>query len=184
MTVPLERVYATIPYKLICAKHNGLIKVITGMSRYGRSYLLFTLFKQHLRSSGVAADHIIEIAFDSFESKKFRDLEVLYPHVKAQIADDQMYYILLCLSSECYGMDIMDKVPQMTDGRVKVGSGTLYNLLEQFLDADMIKETKAEGRRRCYILTDKGRELLDNEYKRLNSLVSDYQRLMGKEDTQ
>ena len=70
------------------------------------------------------------------------------------------------------------------DGRVKVGSGTLYNLLEQFLDADMIKETKAEGRRRCYILTDKGRELLDHEYKRLNRLVSDYQRLMGKEDTQ
>ena len=95
-----------------------------------------------------------------------------------------MYYILLCLSSECYGMDIMDKVPQMTDGRVKVGSGTLYNLLEQFLEAGMIKETKADGRRRCYILTDKGRELLESEYKRLNSLVSDYQRLMGKGDTQ
>ena len=106
------------------------------------------------------------------------------PRAKFQTLTEQMYYILLCLSSECYGMDIMDKVPQMTDGRVKVGSGTLYNLLEQFLDADMIKETKAEGRRRCYILTDKGRELLDNEYKRLNSLVSDYQRLMGKEDTQ
>ena len=106
------------------------------------------------------------------------------PRAKFQTLTEHMYYILLCLSSECYGMDIMDKVPQMTDGRVKVGSGTLYNLLEQFLDADMIKETKAEGRRRCYILTDKGRELLDNEYKRLNSLVSDYQRLMGKEDTQ
>ena len=106
------------------------------------------------------------------------------PRAKFQTLTEQMYYILLCLSSECYGMDIMDKVPLMTEGRVKVGSGTLYNLLEQFLDADMIKETKAEGRRRCYILTDKGRELLDNEYKRLNSLVSDYQRLMGKEDTQ
>ena len=106
------------------------------------------------------------------------------PRAKFQTLTEQMYYILLCLSSECYGMDIMDKVPQMTNGRVKVGSGTLYNLLEQFLDADMIKETKAEGRRRCYILTDKGRELLDNEYKRLNSLVSDYQRLMGKEDPQ
>ena len=106
------------------------------------------------------------------------------PRAKFQTLTEQMYYILLCLSSECYGMDIMDKVPQMTDGRVKVGSGTLYNLLEQFLDAEMIRETKAEGRRRCYILTGKGRELLDNEYKRLNSLVLDYQRLMGKEDTQ
>ena len=55
--------------KLITKKHNGLIKVITGMRRCGKSYLLFTLFKQHLRSSGVATDHIIEIAFDSFESK-------------------------------------------------------------------------------------------------------------------
>ena len=81
--------------KLMAKKHNGLIKVITGMRRCGKSYLLFTLFKQHLRSSGVAADHIIEIAFDSFESKKFRDPEVLYPHIKAQIVDDQMYYILL-----------------------------------------------------------------------------------------
>lgn len=106
------------------------------------------------------------------------------PRAKFQTLTEQMYYILLCLCTECYGMDIMDKVPQMTDGRVKVGSGTLYNLLEQFLDADMIKETKAKGRRRCYIITDKGRELLDNEYNRLNSLVSDYQRLMGKEDTQ
>ena len=105
------------------------------------------------------------------------------PRVKFQTLTEQMYYILWCLSSECYGMDIMDKVPQMTGGRVKVGSGTLYNLLEQFLDADMIKETKAEGRRRSYILTDKGRELLDNEYKRLICLVSDYESRMRKEET-
>ena len=95
-----------------------------------------------------------------------------------------MYYILLCLSSECYGMDIMDKVPQMTGGRVKVGSGTLYNLLEQFLEAEIIEETKAEGRRRCYILTDKGRELLDHECKRLENLVSDYHRYLVKEDAE
>ena len=99
------------------------------------------------------------------------------PRAKFQTLTEQMYYVLLCLSSECYGMDIMDKVPGMTDGRVKVGSGTLYNLLEQFLDADIIKETKAEGRRRCYILTDKGQELLDTEYKRLTCLVSDYEHL-------
>ena len=104
------------------------------------------------------------------------------PRAKFQTLTEQMYYILLCLSDECYGMDIMDRVPAMTNGRVKVGSGTLYNLLEQFLDAELIKETKAEGRRRCYILTEKGRSLLDNEYKRLNCLVSDYERLMRKED--
>lgn len=104
------------------------------------------------------------------------------PRAKFQTLTEQMYYILLCLSSECYGMDIMDKVPAMTGGRVHVGSGTLYNLLEQFLDAEMIRETKAEGRRRCYILTDKGRETLENEYKRLNTLVYDYQRFFEKED--
>ena len=105
------------------------------------------------------------------------------PRAKFQTLTEQMYYILLCLSTECYGMDIMDKVPAMTDGRVKVGSGTLYNLLEQFLDAEIIKETKAEGRRRSYILTDKGRTLLDNEYKRLICLVSDYESRMRKEET-
>ena len=106
------------------------------------------------------------------------------PRVKFQTLTEQMYYILLCLSSECYGMDIMDKVPQMTGGRVKVGSGTLYNLLEQFLEAEIIEETKAEGRRRSYILTKNGRERLDNECKRLESLVNDYRRYLVKEDAE
>ena len=81
--------------KLIAKKHNGLIKVITGMRRCGKSYLLFTLFKKHLLESGVAEDHIVEIPFDSFESKKYRDPEVLYPYVKEKLVDDQKYYILL-----------------------------------------------------------------------------------------
>ena len=106
------------------------------------------------------------------------------PRAKFQTLTEQMYYILLCLSTECCGIDIMDKVPDMTGGRVKVGSGTLYNLLEQFLDAEIIKETKAEGRRRSYILTDKGRALLEAEHKRLTLLVSDYERIMRKEDSQ
>ena len=104
------------------------------------------------------------------------------PRAKFQTLTEQMYYILLCLSSECCGIDIMDKVPAMTDGRVNVGSGTLYNLLEQFVDAGMIIETKAEGRRRSYILTDKGREALDNECRRLSCQVFDYYRILGKGD--
>jgi len=71
----------------------------------------------------------------------------------------------------------MDKVSQMTDGRVKVGSGTLYNLLEQFLDSDMIIQTKAEGRRRSYVLTKKGREVLANEYNRLCTQAEDYRKM-------
>ena len=85
------------------------------------------------------------------------------PRLKFQTLTEQMFYILLCLKEECCGIDVMDKVSQMTQGRVKVGSGTLYNLLEQFLDSDMIRETKAEGRRRSYVLTQKGREVLETE---------------------
>ncbi len=93
-----------------------------------------------------------------------------------------MFYILLCLKEECCGIDIMDKVSAMTDDRVKVGSGTLYNLLEQFLSADMIKETKAEGRRRSYVLTEKGREVLATEYKRLCQQAEDYRKLFPYEE--
>ena len=99
------------------------------------------------------------------------------PRAKFQTLTEQMFYILLCLKTECYGMDIMDKVPNMTNGRVNVGSGTLYNLLEQFLEAGMIRKTKEEGRRRSYILTDKGEEVLKNEYKRLQSQILDYERI-------
>ena len=67
---------------------------------------------------------------------------------------EQMFYVLLCLKNECYGQDILGSVPAMTGNRVSVGSGTLYNLLEQFLEEGMIVETKVEGRRRSYILTN------------------------------
>lgn len=67
--------------KLINKKHNGLIKVITGIRRCGKSYLLFNLFKEYLLSEGVDKNHIIEIAFDSFENKKFQDPYVLMPYL-------------------------------------------------------------------------------------------------------
>lgn len=103
------------------------------------------------------------------------------PRAKFQTLTEQMFYILLCLRRECCGMDIMDMVPAMTKSRVTVGSGTLYNLLEQFLDAGMIRETKVEGRRRSYILTPKGREILDTEYRRLCARVDDYRRCFEEE---
>jgi len=103
------------------------------------------------------------------------------PREKFKTLTEQMFYILLCLKVECYGMDILDKVPAMTDGRVTVGSGTLYNLLEQFLESEMIRETKVEGRRRSYILTAKGKEMLDKEYQRVCAQALDYQRIFGEE---
>ena len=79
-------------------------------------------------------------------------------------------------------MDILDQVPAMTGNRVSVGSGTLYNLLEQFLEEGFIRETKVEGRRRSYILTEKGRETLDKEYRRIQAQAEDYRRFLGKEE--
>ena len=105
------------------------------------------------------------------------------PRAKFHTLTEQMFYILLCLRKECYGMDILDRVPAMTNGRVNVGSGTLYNLLEQFLEEEMIRETKVEGRRRSYILTAKGQEMLDKEYQRIQAQAQDYLKFMGEEES-
>ena len=104
------------------------------------------------------------------------------PRVKFHTLTEQMFYILLCLEEECYGMDILDKVPEMTGGRVNVGSGTLYNLLEQFLEMGAIRETKVEGRRRSYIITEKGKDMLDKEVGRLTAQLSDYSAIFRGEE--
>ena len=101
---------------------------------------------------------------------------------KFQTLTEQMFYVLLCLKSECCGMDIMDRVPAMTAGRVNVGPGTLYNLLEQFLEERMIRETRVQGRKRSYILTEKGMEALETEYKRLKWQLNDFERIMRREE--
>ena len=71
-------------------------------------------------------------------------------------------------------MDILDKVSAMTGGRVSVGSGTLYNLLEQFCGEGMIRETKVEGRKRSYQITARGRLRLEEEVRRLRRQTEDY----------
>ena len=97
---------------------------------------------------------------------------------KFQTLTEQMFYILLCLRKECCGMDIMEEVGRITDGRVSVGPGTLYNLLEQFLRAGMIRETKVEGRKKSYIMTQKGAEALREECERIQRQTADYWRLV------
>ena len=81
--------------QLIDGKQNGLIKIITGIRRCGKSYLLFKLFTQYLLSSGVQDDHIIRIALDDIESKELRDPLLLYKHIKGRMADEELYYVLL-----------------------------------------------------------------------------------------
>lgn len=100
---------------------------------------------------------------------------------KFQTLTEQMFYILLCLQKECCGMDIMTRVCEMTKGRVNVGPGTLYNLLEQFSQAEMIVETKVEGRKKSYILTETGKEALKTEYERICVQAADYCRYMEVE---
>ena len=127
--------------KLIAKKHNGLIKVITGMRRCGKSYLLFTLFKKHLLESGVAEDHIVEIPFDSFENKKYRDPEVLYPYVKEKLVDDQKYYILLD------EVQLLGEFESVLNGFMRIPNVDVYvtGSNAKFLSKDIITEFRGRG---------------------------------------
>ena len=81
--------------QLIKREGNGLIKIVTGIRRCGKSYLLRTLFKNHLIENGVDDKHIIEMAFDLFDNIEYRDPKIFYPWAKEQIQDDEKYYFLL-----------------------------------------------------------------------------------------
>ncbi len=81
--------------QMIKRKNNGLVKIVTGIRRCGKSYLLRTLFKNALLADGVSPDHIIEMAFDLFDNIEYRDPKVFYPWIQKQIQDDGKYYILL-----------------------------------------------------------------------------------------
>ncbi|CDG01178.1 Putative Transcriptional regulator PadR family protein [Clostridium chauvoei JF4335] len=92
---------------------------------------------------------------------------------------EPMYYILMSLINERCGVDIMADVDSISKGRVKVGPGTLYALLGKFEKENMIRETEVIGRKRSYIITEKGLEILREEYKRLLILVDDGKMLLG-----
>ena len=127
--------------KLISKKQNGLIKVITGIRRCGKSYLLFTLFRKHLLQEGTPQDHIIEIAFDSFENKKFRDPNILYPYVKAQLLDDQPYYILMD------EVQLLEDFESVLNGLIRIPNADVYvtGSNAKFLSRDIITEFRGRG---------------------------------------
>ena len=126
---------------LISKEHNGLIKVITGMRRCGKSYLLFTLFKEHLLSEGVDEDHIIEIAFDAFENKKYRDPDVLYPYLKEQIKDGAMYYVLLD------EVQLLGEFESILNSLIRMKNVDVYvtGSNARFLSKDVITEFRGRG---------------------------------------
>lgn len=126
---------------LISKKHNGLIKVITGMRRCGKSYLLFTLFKEHLLSDGIDEDYIIEIAFDAFENKKYRNPDVLYPYLKEQIKDDAMYYVLLD------EVQLLGEFESILNSLIRMKNVDVYvtGSNARFLSKDVITEFRGRG---------------------------------------
>lgn len=126
---------------LISKKHNGLIKIITGIRGCGKSYLLFSLFKEHLLSEGIDESHIIEIAFDTFENKQFRDPDVLYPYLKEQIKDDSMYYVLLDEVQMLREFEaILNSLTRMKNVDVYVTGSNA-----RFLSKDVITEFRGRG---------------------------------------
>lgn len=127
--------------KLIMKKNNGLVKVITGIRRCGKSYLLFSIFKDHLLKSGTDEDHIIEIAFDSFENKRFCDPNVLYPYIKEKIVDDKTYYILLD------EVQLLDDFESVLNGFLRIKNADVYvtGSNAKFLSKDVITEFRGRG---------------------------------------
>lgn len=80
---------------LINRMHNGMIKVVTGIRRCGKSYLLFTIFKNYLLEQGVPQDHIIEIELDQRKNRQYRDPDVILDYIESLIIDSGRYYIML-----------------------------------------------------------------------------------------
>ena len=105
------------------------------------------------------------------------------PREKFKTLTDQMYYVLLALQRELCGVDVMEVVREMTDGRIRLGPGTLYTLLGDFEKAGLIEETSREGVRGKirYRLTETGKNRLMQEHQRHRLLVADFEKYYGKE---
>lgn len=95
------------------------------------------------------------------------------PREQFQSLTEPMYYILMSLQDEFCGVDIMEKVKVLSGGRVQVGPGTLYTLLGKFQEGDMIEETRQEGRKKWYRITEKGDDTLKKEYRRILAMARD-----------
>lgn len=127
--------------QLIENRHNGLVKVITGIRRCGKSFLLFNLFKQQLQKEGVDNDHIIEMAFDDFGNRKYRNPDKFYQYIKSLIKDENMYYILLD------EVQMMDEFEDVLNGLLHIPNADVYvtGSNAKFLSKDIITEFRGRG---------------------------------------
>lgn len=127
--------------QLIENRHNGLVKVITGIRRCGKSFLLFNLFKQQLQKEGVDNDHIIEMAFDDFGNRKYRNPDKFYQYTKSLIKDENMYYILLD------EVQMMNEFEDVLNGLLHIPNADVYvtGSNAKFLSKDIITEFRGRG---------------------------------------
>lgn len=127
--------------QLLENRHNGLVKVITGIRRCGKSFLLFNLFKQQLQKEGVDNEHIIEMAFDDFGNRKYRNPDKFYQYIKSLIKDENMYYILLD------EVQMMNEFEDVLNGLLHIPNADVYvtGSNAKFLSKDIITEFRGRG---------------------------------------
>ena len=122
-------------------KDNGMIKIITGIRRCGKSFLLFVLFKKYLLESGVDHDHIIEIALDGIENEELRDPKKCYRYIKDAMKDEQKYYLLLD------EVQFMPRFEKVLNSLLRIGNIDVYvtGSNSKFLSSDIVTEFRGRG---------------------------------------
>ena len=121
--------------------HNGMIKVITGIRRSGKSYLVFNIFNDYLKSEGVAEDHIIKIELDDRKNKKYRNPDVILDYIESLITDDKDYYILLD------EVQLLDDFEEVLNSLLHISNADIYvtGSNSKFLSKDIITEFRGRG---------------------------------------
>lgn len=127
--------------KMIDRMHNGLVKVITGIRRSGKSYLLFTIFRNYLLSTGVPEDHIIAVELDMLENEQYRDPHVILEYIKSRITDLNQYYIFLD------EVQLLDRFESVLNSLLHIPNADLYvtGSNSRFLSKDIITEFRGRG---------------------------------------
>lgn len=127
--------------RLVARKQNGMVKVVTGVRRCGKSYLLFNLFKDHLIRSGVDEAHIISITLNSIENREYHDVERLHDRIVSMIEDDSMHYVLLDEVQLANGFEAMVNSLLRRDNLDVYVTGSN----SRFLSSDIITEFRGRG---------------------------------------
>lgn len=127
--------------RLLDSRLNGLVKIVTGIRRSGKSFLLFNIFKQRLLNEGVDAGHIIEMQFDDFANKRYRVPEVFYNYVKERIKDGRVYYIILD------EVQLLGDFEDVLNGLMHIENVDIYvtGSNARFLSKDIVTEFRGRG---------------------------------------